>query len=163
MNTLIGEALVGEGNEIAHIDLAIGYKGGPFETAFISALSSPASHHTPLLAVLAPNLMAKPATLMVNKVSIKNGTQATLMFGPAQAAVARAVAESVAEGVLPKKDVENMLVIVSVFIHWDANDKKKIYDYNYEATKLALKRAMANEPGIDDVLAKRNTAKHPFA
>lgn len=154
---------MGEGNEIAHIDLAIGYKGGPFETAFLNALASPASHHTPLLAVLEPNLMPKPATLIVNKVSIKNGDQATLMFGPAQASVARAVADSVADGVLPKNDAETMLVIVSVFIHWAAKDKKKIYDYNYEATKLALKRAMAKEPGVEEVLAKRAKAKHPFA
>ncbi len=163
MNTLIGEALVGEGNEIAHIDLAVGAKGGPFETAFIGALASPASQHTPLLAVLEPNLIPKPATLMVNKVSIKTGTQATLMFGPAQAAVARAVADSVADGILSKNDAENLLIIVSVFIHWEAKDKKKIYDYNYEATKLALKRAVAREPNVDEVLSKRVTAKHPFA
>ena len=105
METLVGEALVGEGNEVAHIDLAIGSKGGPFETAFLTALAQPESQHTPLLAVLAPNLMAKPATLIVNKVSIKNASQATLMFGPAQAAVARAVTDSVADGIISKKDV----------------------------------------------------------
>lgn len=163
METLVGEALVGEGNEVAHIDLAIGAKGGPFETAFISSLASPESHHTPLLAVLAPNLMAKPATLMVNKVSIKNASQATLMFGPAQAAVARAVTDSVADGTIAKKDVESLLLIVSVFIHWLAVDKKKIYDYNYEATRLAIKRAFAREPDIAEVLEKQKTAKHPFA
>lgn len=163
MPTLIGEALVGEGNEVAHIDLTIGTKGGPFEAAFITALAQPASQHTPLLAVLEPNLMAKPATLMVNKVSIKNAGQATLMFGPAQAAVARAVADSVAEGTIPKTRTELLLIIVSVFIHWKAKDKKKIYDYNYEATKLAIKRAFAKEPRIDEVLEKKETAKHPFA
>lgn len=163
METLVGEALVGEGNEVAHIDLAIGAKGGPFETAFISALASPESQHTPLLAVLAPNLMAKPATLIVNKVSIKNAAQAMLMFGPAQAAVARAVTDSVADGTIVKKDVESLLLIVSVFIHWLAVDKKKIYDYNYEATRLAIKRAFAREPGIAEVLEKQKTAKHPFA
>lgn len=163
MNTMIGEALVGEGNEVAHIDLAIGAKGTPFETAFMTALTQPAMGHTPLLAVLEPNLPCKPATLMANKVTIKNGTQATLMFGPAQASVAKAVADSVADGVIPKVLSESLLIIVSVFIHWDAKDKKKIYDYNYEATKLAIKRAFAGEPKIDEVLAKRNTAKHPFA
>ncbi len=163
MTTMIGEALVGEGNEVAHIDLAIGAKGTPFETAFMTALTQPAMGHTPLLAVLEPNLPCKPATLMANKVTIKNGIQATLMFGPAQASVAKAVADSVADGVIPKAQAENLLIIVSVFIHWDAQDKKKIYDYNYEATKLAIKRAMAGEPKIDDILAKRKTAKHPFA
>jgi 5,6,7,8-tetrahydromethanopterin hydro-lyase len=160
---MIGEALVGEGNEVAHIDLAIGLKGTPFETAFMTALTQPAMGHTPLLAVLEPNLPCKPSTLMANKVTIKNAIQATLMFGPAQAAVAMAVADSVADGVIPKAQAEKLLIIVSVFIHWDAQDKKKIYDYNYKATKLSIKRAMAGEPKIDDVLAKRKTAKHPFA
>ena len=163
IQTLIGEALVGEGKEVAHIDLAIGSKGGPFETAFLTALASPASSHTPLLAVLAPNLMPKPATLMVNKVSIKNAGQAVLIFGPAQAAVARAVADSVADGIIPKSQAEDLLLIVSVFIEWDARDKKKIYEYNYEATKLAIRRAFAGEPKIDEVLEKRGMTKHPFA
>jgi len=163
MNTLIGEALVGEGKEVAHIDLAIGSKGGPFETAFISALASPASNHTPLLAVVTPNLMPKPATLMVNKVSIKNASQALLIFGPAQAAVANAVMDSVADGIIPKKDAEKILIIVSVFIEWDAKDKKKIYQYNYEATKLAIQRAFAKEPKVNEVLKKYKKAKHPFA
>ncbi|MCD1295643.1 formaldehyde-activating enzyme [Methanocella sp. CWC-04] len=162
MNTLIGEALIGEGVEVAHIDLAVGSKGSAFETAFISALASPSSQHTPLLAVLEPNMMSKPATLMVNKVSIKNENQATLIFGPAQAAVARAVVDSVAEGIITKNDVENILIIVSVFIHWNARDKKKIYEYNYEATKLAIKRAYHREPKIEEVLSKRQTSKHPF-
>lgn len=163
MNTMIGEALVGEGNEIAHIDLAIGLKGTPFETAFVTALTQPAMGHTPLLAVLEPNLPCKPATLMVNKVTIRSGKQALLMFGPAQAAVAMAVADSVADRVIHEDQAENLLIIVSVFIHWAAKDKKKIYDYNYEATKLAIKRAFAGEPKVDDVLARRKTAKHPFA
>jgi 5,6,7,8-tetrahydromethanopterin hydro-lyase len=50
-----------------------------------------------------------------------------------------------------------------VFIEWDAEDKKKIYDFNYEATKLAIKRALNNEPNVDEVLKKKDAAKHPFA
>ncbi len=161
--SLTGEALVGEGAEIAHIDLVIGPKGGAVDYAFMNSLASPREGHTPLLAVLEPNLQPKPATLMINKVTIKNADQAILMFGPAQAAVAKAVADSVGEGVLPKEKAEDILIIVSVFIEWDASDKKKIYDYNYEATKLAIKRAMANEPSIDEVLEKKEGAKHPFA
>jgi 5,6,7,8-tetrahydromethanopterin hydro-lyase len=107
--------------------------------------------------------MAKPATLIVNKVSIKNASQATLMFGPAQSAVAKAVTDCVASGIIAKKDVENLLLIVSVFIHWQAVDKKKIYDYNYEATKLAIKRAFDKDPGITEIISKRDSAVHPFA
>ncbi len=160
---LVGEALVGEGNEVAHIDLIIGDKDGPVGNAFSVSLSSPRQGHTPLLAVLEPNLQPKPSTLIVNKVTIKNAFQAELMFGPAQAAVAKAVADSVAEGIIPKNLVEDIVIVVSVFIHWEAKDKEKIYKYNYEATKLAIKRAFSGEPSIDEVLEKKDKAKHPFA
>jgi 5,6,7,8-tetrahydromethanopterin hydro-lyase len=162
-NALIGEALVGDGLEIAHIDLVIGRKGSAVEQAFVSALASPRMGHTPLLAVLEPNLQPKPATLMVNKVTIKSAGQALLMFGPAQAAVAKAVMDCVAEGTIPEAEAENLLIIVSVFIEWDAEDKKKVYDYNYEATKLAIQRAMKGEPTVKEALAKKDSAKHPFA
>jgi 5,6,7,8-tetrahydromethanopterin hydro-lyase len=159
----VGEALSGEGKEIAHIDLVIGYTGGPVEQAFMTSLAMPRIGHTPLLALLEPNLPCKPSTLMINKVTIKNASQAILMFGPAQAAVAKAVMDCVEEGTLPRDKADDIYIIVSVFIEWDAEDKKKIYDYNYEAVKLAIERAMAKEPKVGDVLAKKDEAKHPFA
>ncbi len=161
--TMIGEALVGEGAEVAHIDLVIGTKGSAVETAFMTSLASPRKGHSPLLAVLEPNVLPKPATLLVNKVTMKNASQATMMFGPAQASVAKAVMDSVAEGVLPKEEAENLLIIVSVFIQWDATDKSKVYEFNYEATKLAIKRAIEGTPTVDEALAKKDSAKHPFA
>jgi len=155
--------LVGEGPEIAHIDLVIGPKGSYVQQALVSALASPAKGHTPLLAVLEPNLPAKPFTLMVNKVTIKDAGQAILMFGPAQAAVAKAVMDCVAEGTLPQELAEELMIIVSVFLEWDAKDKKKIYEYNYQATKLAIERAAAKNPKVSEVLTKKDSAKHPFA
>jgi len=160
---LVGEALVGEGPEIAHIDLVIGRKGSSVEQAFVNALASPARGHTPLLAVLEPNLPAKPATLMVNKVTIKGADQAVLMFGPAQAAVAKAVMDSVAEGILPQDLAEELMIIVSVFIEWDAENKKKVYDYNYQATKQAIERAVLQKPSLAEVLSRKDSARHPFA
>ena len=162
-HALFGEALVGEGPEVAHIDLVIGKKGSSVEQAFVTALASPERGHTPLLAVLTPNLPARPPTLMVNKVTIKGANQALLMFGPAQAAVAKAVVDSVAEGIIPETEADNLLIIASVFIEWDAADKKKIHDWNYEATKIATRRAITGEPKMSEVLAKKDTAKHPFA
>lgn len=161
--TLVGEALVGEGAEVAHIDLVIGSRGSAVEQAFVSSLASPAMGHTPLLAVLEPNLPTKPATLMVNKVTIEGVQQAVMIFGPAQAAVAKAVMDCVSEGLIPEDEAEDILIIVSVFIEWDAIDKKKIYDNNYKATKFALERAITGKPTVKEVLAKKDSAKHPFA
>jgi 5,6,7,8-tetrahydromethanopterin hydro-lyase len=162
-NVLVGEALVGEGSEVAHIDLVIGPRGSTVEQAFVNSLASPAMGHTPLLAVLEPNLPAKPHTLMVNKVTIKDAGQAVLIFGPAQMAVAKAVMDCVSVGILPQELAEDLFIIVSVFIEWDAKDKKKVYEYNYQATKLAIERAVAKEPKSVEILAKRDSAKHPFA
>ncbi len=163
MSMFIGEALVGDGNEIAHIDLLIGSKDGPVGSAFANALADQKAGHSNLLAVLTPNLLCKPATVLITKVTIKGAKQAVQMFGPAQAAVAKAVADSVAAGVIPAKDVENLVIVCGVFIHWQAADDTKIYQYNYEAAKLSIARAMKGEPKIEEITAKKDTAKHPFS
>jgi 5,6,7,8-tetrahydromethanopterin hydro-lyase len=159
----VGESLVGEGNEVAHIDLIMGPRGSAAETAFANALTNQKDGFTSLLAVIAPNLMCKPATILFNKVTIKGAKQAVQMFGPAQHAVAKAVADSVAEGVIPQDEAENLFICVGVFIHWDAADDKKIQQYNYQATKESIARAIAGEPKVAEVVAKRDQVKHPFA
>ena len=160
---LVGESLVGDGNEVAHIDLIIGPAGSPVETAFSNALTNNKDGFTTLLAVVAPNLLAKPATILFNKVTIKNAKQAVQMFGPAQRAVAKAVADSVADGVIPIEEVDKLYICVGVFIHWDAEDDKKIQDFNYQATKEAIARAVNGDPTAEHVLAQANAVKHPFA
>ena len=159
----VGESLVGEGNEVAHIDLIIGPRGSAAETAFATALTNNKDGFTSLLAVIAPNLLCKPATILFNKVTIKGAKQAVQMFGPAQHAVAKAVADSVAEGVIPQDEAENLFICVGVFIHWDAADDKKIQEYNYKATKESISRAVKGEPKASEVVAKRDQVKHPFA
>jgi 5,6,7,8-tetrahydromethanopterin hydro-lyase len=163
MSMYIGEALVGDGNEVAHIDLLIGDKAGPVGVAFANALANQSSGHSNLLAVLTPNLAVKPATVLITKVTIKGAKQAVQMFGPAQYAVAKAVADSVEAGVIPKDQAENLVIVCGVFIHWDAADNEKIIKYNYEATKLSIARAMKGEPSATEMIAKKGEAKHPFA
>ena len=163
MSMYIGEALVGDGNEVAHIDLLIGDKNGPVGVAFANALSDQKQGHSNLLAVLTPNLICKPATVLITKVTIKGAPQAVQMFGPAQAAVAKAVTDCVASGVISKSQVEDLVIVCGVFIHWEAKDDTKIYQYNYEATKMAIKNAMTGEPKIADITAKKDSVKHPFS
>jgi 5,6,7,8-tetrahydromethanopterin hydro-lyase len=162
MSMYIGEALVGEGNEIAHIDLLIGDKDGPVGHAFANALARQSKGHSNLLAVLAPNLAVKPATVLITKVSIQGAKQAVQMFGPAQAAVAKAVADQVEAGIIPKNKAEDLVIVCGVFIHWEAQDDKKIYQFNYEATKLAIASAMAGKPTADEMIAGKEKAVHPF-
>jgi 5,6,7,8-tetrahydromethanopterin hydro-lyase len=160
---MVGEYFVGEGNEIAHIDLIMGPKDGPVGQAFANAWVSQTQGHTALMSLINLNLATKPSTVMINKVTIKGAKQADQMFGAAQGAVAKAVADSVAEGVIPREEAENWCLVVGVFIHWDADDKDKIYEYNYEATKGAIKRAVNGEPSIDEVLQRKDSEKHVLA
>ncbi|MDP7267524.1 MAG: formaldehyde-activating enzyme [Pirellulales bacterium] len=162
MSMFVGEALVGDGNEIAHIDLLIGSKDGPVGVAFANALARQSEGHSNLLAVLAPNLAVKPSTVMITKVTIKGVKQAVQMFGPAQAAVAAAVADSVEAGVIPKDEAEELCIVCGVFIHWEAEDDKKIYDYNYQATKDSIANAMGCAPSADEMLSGKESASHPF-
>src|SRR5258707_8142244 len=163
MSMYIGEALAGEGNEIAHIDLLIGSKDGPVGVAFANALANQSHGHSNLLAVLTPNLVTKPATVLITKVTIKGMKQAVQMFGPAQYAVAKAVADCVAEGTIPIAQAEDLVIVCGVFIHPAAEDNAKILKFNYEAAKLSIERAMKSLPTPQEVVAARETAKHPFA
>ncbi len=160
---MVGEALCGGGNEIAHIDLIMGPRGSAVEAAFCNCVTNNKDGFSSLLAVVAPNLLTKPNTVMFNKVTIKNGKQATQMFGPAQRGVAMAVADCVEDGTIPADEADDIFICVGVFIHWLAEDDAKIQDYNYEATKLAIQRAVACEPKAKDVVDQKSKVEHPFA
>ncbi|MEM3442605.1 MAG: bifunctional 5,6,7,8-tetrahydromethanopterin hydro-lyase/3-hexulose-6-phosphate synthase [Candidatus Bathyarchaeia archaeon] len=159
---LIGEALVGEGNEVAHVDLLIGDKEGPVGEAFATGLASLSQGHTPLLAVVRPNLPPKPHTLLVPKTTVRNLEDANKIFGPVQAAVAKAVADSVEEGLIPKDKIDEWVIVCSAFVHPQAGDYRKLYHYNYSATKLALKRALAKYPSLEKLLYDKDRSKHPI-
>jgi bifunctional enzyme Fae/Hps len=159
---LIGEALIGEGNEVAHIDLLMGDKEGPVGEAFAAGMSNLSVGHTPLLAVIRPNLPPKPHTLLVPKVTVKNAEDVGKIFGPAQAAVAKAVADAVEEEIIPRDKADDWVIVCSVFVHPQASDFRKIYHYNYSATKLALKRALAKYPTLEKIFYDKDRAKHPI-
>ncbi|HDH40890.1 MAG TPA: bifunctional 5,6,7,8-tetrahydromethanopterin hydro-lyase/3-hexulose-6-phosphate synthase [Candidatus Altiarchaeales archaeon] len=158
----IGEALVGKDNEAAHIDLIIGDKEGNVGEAFANGLAKLSAGHTPVLSVIRPNLPSKPYTLVIPKVTIKDMEDANKIFGPAQAAVAKAVADAVEEGIIPRDKIEDWVIICSVFVHPEAKDFRKIYQYNYGATKLALKRALQDYPSLDKIMFDKDRATHPI-
>ena len=159
---LVGESLVGDGNEVAHIDLIMGPRGSAAEVAFCNALTNNKDGFTSLLAVVAPNLLTKPNTVLFNKVTIKGAKQAVQMFGPAQRAVAMAVADSVEDGTIPADEADDVFIAVGVFIHWLAADDKKIQEFNYKAVRESIKRAVNREPRAKEVVAKKGSVDHPF-
>ena len=159
----VGEALIGAAPDLAHVDLIMGSKEGPVGISFANAISMPSMGHGGLLACIRPNLVPKPYTLIIPKVTVSKMEDANKIFGPAQAAVAKAVADAVEERIIPIDKIDDWLIIVSVFIHPEANDYRKIYQYNYGATKLALQRALKRYPPIEKIFYDKDRAKHPVA
>ncbi|MEM3046082.1 MAG: bifunctional 5,6,7,8-tetrahydromethanopterin hydro-lyase/3-hexulose-6-phosphate synthase, partial [Candidatus Bathyarchaeia archaeon] len=158
----VGEALIGSGKEVAHVDLLMGDKAGPAGVAFANAFSQLSAGHTPLLSVVRPNLPVKPSTLIVPKVTVKTMEDAGKVFGPAQTAVARAVADCVEEGVIPRDKCEDWVIVASVFVHPEAKDYRRIYQYNYGATKTAIRRALQRYPSVEKVLREKDRSTHPI-
>jgi len=157
---LIGEALIGEGSELAHVDLIVGDKNGPVGMEFANALSQLSAGHTPLLAVVRPNLLTKPATVVIPKVTLKNEGQGNQMFGPVQAAVAKAVADAVEEGLFGDININDICILASAFLHPSAKDYNRIYRYNYGATKLAISRAFEEFPDEKTLIHEKDRAAH---
>ncbi|MGA3191785.1 MAG: 4-hydroxy-tetrahydrodipicolinate synthase [Candidatus Bathyarchaeia archaeon] len=158
----VGEALAGQGSDVAHIDLLIGEKDGPVADAFAKAKATPASGHEPLLAILEPNLSVKPVTLIVPTVTIASMRQASMVYGPAQAAVAKAVVDSVADGTIPREATDELIIIANVFVHPTAVDRQRVYINNYKAMRHAIRKTMEGRPGVDELIENKDRAKHPF-
>jgi len=158
----VGEALAGQGAEVAHIDLMIGNRDGPVAVAFAKAKTAPTPGHEPLLAILEPNLTVKPVTLIVPTVRITSMRQASMVYGPAQTAVAKAVIDSVADSTIPKEAVEELIIIVNVFVHPTAVDRQRVYINNYKAMRHAIRKAIEGRPNIDELIENKDRSKHPF-
>jgi len=158
----IGEALAGTGAEVAHIDLVVGRKDGSVGEAYVKAKAAPSAGHEPLLAILEPNLAVKPATVIIPTVTLRSMRQASMVYGPAQTAVAKAVADSVADGTLPKEAVDDIIIIASVFVHPTAVDRQRVYINNYKAMRHAIRRAIEGRPTTDEIIENKERAKHPF-
>ena len=158
----VGEALAGGGAEVAHIDLMIGSKNGPLGEAFAKAKATPTAGHEPLLALLEPNLAVKPVTLIVPTVTITGMRQASMVYGPAQTAVAKAVVDSVADGTIPKEAAEDLIIIANVFVHPTAVDRQRVYINNYKAMRHAIRKTIEGRPTIDELEENKDRSKHPF-
>jgi 5,6,7,8-tetrahydromethanopterin hydro-lyase len=157
--TLMGEAFAGSGVNAAHINIVIGRKGGPVETAWTTSLAMPRAGHIAFLTVLRPNLPVKPMTLFVNKADLRGDTHSQLTWGPAQAGVAAGVTQAVADGLIPADAADDVLSIVAVWVDWAADDAAMVFANNKAATHEAIGAAVRLEPRVEDVVAE---VGHPW-
>ncbi|MFO1417859.1 MAG: formaldehyde-activating enzyme [Methylotetracoccus sp.] len=145
-------------------EILIGSVDGPVGAAFANLMAQ-SRGHTAMFAIRACNQMVRPATMIVPKVTLKDYGNIDLFGGVVQAATADAVLDCVIEGVIPKDQVNDLCIISLVWIEprcaKDPNlDKADMYRTNYEATKLAIRRALNDEPTIDELIANRQTIRH---
>jgi 5,6,7,8-tetrahydromethanopterin hydro-lyase len=158
----IGEGFAGGGAEAAHVNTVLGPRNGPAGTAFATALATPSAGHAPFLVVLRPGLPVKPPTLFVNKAAIAGEAHAALTWGAAQAGVAGGVADAVADGILPAAALDELALVVAVWVAPAALDADAVYRNNRAATRAALAAGRACEPSLDEVLAARERPENPF-
>jgi 5,6,7,8-tetrahydromethanopterin hydro-lyase len=160
--TQIGESFVGDGVDAAHVNTVLGRYGGPVETAWVTALATPRVGYAPFVAVLKPNVPVKPLTLFVTKADIRGDEHGTLVWGAAQAGVAGGVADAVAEPVIPHDAIDDLLLVVAVWVSWDARNADAVYANNREATCTALRRGAAGEPSLSEVLEAATAPENPY-
>ena len=151
--TRIGEDLVGEGAELAHVNVVLGPRGGAHETAWSVALATPRAGHVPFLVAHRPGLLLKPATVFVNKAPIASDAHGELTWGAAQAGVSEGVRDALRAGDVDAAEAQDLLLIAAVWVNPQAADEQLVFANNRAATAGALARAAAGEPEVEDVLA----------
>ena len=145
-------------------EILIGRTDGPVGQAFANMMAQ-SKGHTAMFAIRACNQLVRPATIIVPKVTLKDFANIDLYGGVVQSATADAVVDCLIEGVIPKEIANELCIISLVWIDTrcakDPNlDKKDMYRTNYEATKLAIKRALNNEPSVEELIKNRHAIKH---
>ncbi len=165
----IGEALVAGGppGTAAEPEVAIGELDGPMGTAFANQMAAHVKGHTKVLAIMNTDVMVRPATLMVSKVTVNKERYTNILMGTVQGAIANGVLDSVRAGVIPKEKANDLGIIVSVWLNPsvadnDDLDHRVLFDIHREATATAIRKAMQNEPGIDWLLENQDKLVHKY-
>ena len=165
----VGEALVAGGppGTAAEPEVIIGELDGPFGSAFANLLGDQVKGHTRVLAILNTDIMVRPSTLMVSKVTVKDERYTNILMGTVQGAIANGVLDAVRNGDIPKEKVNDLGIIVSVWLNPsvikdDNLNHKIIFDIHRKATAAAIHKAMNNEPDIDWLLENQDEIIHKY-
>ena len=165
----VGEALVagGPAGTAAEPEVAIGEMSGPMGAAFATLLGDQVKGHTRVLAILNTDVMVRPATIMVSKVTVKDTKYTNILMGTVQAAIANGVLDAVRNGDIPKDKVNDIGIIISVWLNpivaeQEDLDHQVLFNIHREATAKAIHKAMSNEPSIDWLLENQDKIVHKY-
>ncbi|MBT8446946.1 MAG: formaldehyde-activating enzyme [Gammaproteobacteria bacterium] len=164
-----GEALVAGGppGTAAEPEIVIGELDGPVGTAIATLTGDQVKGHSRVFAILNTDIQVRPVTLMVSKVTVKNNRYTNILMGTVQGAIANGVLDAVRAGDIPKEKANDLGIICSVWLNPsvatdDKLDHKKLFEIHREATALAIRKAMRNEPTIDWLLEHQDEITHKY-
>ncbi len=152
----------------AEPEIVIGELDGPVGYAIANLIGDQVKGHTRVFAILNSDVQVKPATVMVSKVTVNSSKYTNILMGTVQAAIANGVLDAVRAGHIPKAKVNDVGIIVAVWLDPSAGDAKTKIDHEVlfrthrEATLKAIAKAMNNEPSIDWLLKNQKKVGHYF-
>jgi 5,6,7,8-tetrahydromethanopterin hydro-lyase len=165
----VGEALVAGGppGTAAEPEVAIGEMDGPFGTAFANLLGDQIAGHSRVLALLNTDVMVRPPTICVSKVTVTNEKYTNILMGTVQYATAMGVLDAVRSGDIPRDKADELGIIVSVWLNPAVTtikdlDHKILFDIHRKATSLAIHKAMTFQPSIDWLLENQDKVIHKY-
>ena len=165
----VGESLVAGGppGTAAEPEVVIGEMDGPFGTAFATLMGSQSKGHSKVLAIMNTDIMVRPPTIMVSKVTVNNNRYTNILMGTVQGAIANGVLDSIKDGDIPKDKVNDLGIIVSVWLNPSVAedyklDHKILFDIHRKATANEIKKAMKSEPDIDWLLENQDEIIHKY-
>lgn len=165
----VGESLVAGGppGTAAEPEVAIGEMDGPFGAAFANLLGDQVKGHSRVLALLNTDVMVRPPTICVSKVTVDNERYTNIIMGTVQYATAMGVLDSVRSGDIPKEKANDLGIIVSVWLNpsiveVENLDHKVLFDIHRKATAQAIHKAMNFGPSIDWLLENQDKIIHKY-
>ena len=152
----VGEGFAGPPfQELAHVDLLIGLREGPVGRAIDRALAEGGEGRH--LSVM----KERPRTLAVPTVTVRTAKQRRL-FDRAVAGIDLAIDLSIEDGFLPEGILDDVVLIVNAFVHPAASIAKRVEFNNYKAARQAIRKALEARPTVDELIAEKEAARHPF-
>ena len=162
-----GEALV-EGAEdylAAEPEVVIGELDGPVGNALANLIGEQVKGHTKVFAILHSDVLVRPVTVMVSKVTVRDSKYTNILIGTVQAAIANGVLDAGRAGDIPKDKANDLGIIYSVcsIPRSESEDLTKVpFDTHREATAKVIRKAMRHEPTIDWLLENQANVQHYY-
>ena len=150
----------------AEPEVVIGELDGPVGHAVATLLGDQIKGHSRVFAILNCDVQVRPVTLMVSKVTVNNTKYTNILMGTVQAAISNGVLDAVRGGDIPEDKVNDLGIIVSVWLDpsvvEEKIDFKILFETHRAATAKAIHKAMNHEPGIDWLLKNQDKITHCF-